>query len=332
MRLQCSWPTWSAAEIKAERLLDYLRLPVAAGLGVRSLLLPLVLAFLLTAGSVGLVHLWLPDPQPFSLVLRHAVQVGTAYTFWLALAAAGLVALRWRGRLTDLRVGHLWAISLGCYVLGYFVDLFRGDLVTALHPDVTDAGSLFHFLRLLPVWLLVTFLFVQPWAHHTLARELERLNAINGQLAALVRPAPAVVPRLQLELGRTHLDVPMESVTHVSVDDHYCWVHCWRDGRASKTALGMPLREVQPHLPAHFVQVHRSHVVNLQAVTSVIREGRECRLSLPGGEPVPVSRQRVREVLTRLEESGSPALVGGPVGSASMDPTIAQDEPRSVNL
>jgi hypothetical protein len=77
-----------------------------------------VLAFLLTAGSVGLVHLWLPDPQPVSLVLLHAVQVGTAYTLWLAVAAVGLTLLRWRGRLAELRVGHLWAISLGCYVLG----------------------------------------------------------------------------------------------------------------------------------------------------------------------------------------------------------------------
>jgi DNA-binding LytR/AlgR family response regulator len=290
-----------------------------------------VLAFLLTAGSVGLVHLWLPDPQPVSLVLLHAVQVGTAYTLWLAVAAVGLTLLRWRGRLAELRVGHLWAISLGCYVLGYFVDLFRGDLVLALHADVADAGSLFHFLRLLPVWLVVTFLIVQPWAHRALAQEIGRLNAINERLAALVRPQPAVAPRLRLEVGRTRLDVPIESVTHVSVDDHYCWVHCWGDGRASKTAFGMPLRELQPHLPAQFVQVHRSHVVNLHAVTSVIRDGRECQLLVPGVEPVPVSRQRVREVLARLEDWGIVTHPGGPAAAVSVPSAAAQDEPRSMN-
>jgi DNA-binding LytR/AlgR family response regulator len=298
---------------------------------VRALLLPLLLAFLLTAGSVGLVHLWLPDPQPVSLVLLHAVQVGTAYTLWLVVAAAGLVVLRWRGRLTQLRVGHLWAISLGCYVLGYFVDLFRGDLVTALHADVADAGSLFHFLRLLPVWLLVTFLFVQPWAHHTLTLEIGRLSAINARLAVLVRPAPAISPRLQLEVGRTRLDLPIDSVTHISVDDHYCWVHCWRDGRASKTALGLPLRDLQPHLPAHFVQVHRSHVVNLHQVTNVIRQGRECRLLVPGVESIPVSRQRVREVLAQLDDSDSTPRPDGTGNASPAHPAGAQDEPRSVS-
>jgi DNA-binding LytR/AlgR family response regulator len=54
--------------------------------------------------------------------------------------------------------------------------------------------------------------------------------------------------------------------------------------------------------PEQFMRVHRSHIVNLAAVTQLLREEGRLALEVGGGsgEPIPVSRSSAPEVLQRL--------------------------------
>jgi DNA-binding LytR/AlgR family response regulator len=93
------------------------------------------------------------------------------------------------------------------------------------------------------------------------------------------------------------------ALTHVSVDDHYCYVH-YRDGdQWRKAAIGMPLTELMEKLPGAFVQVHRSHAVNVHAVSRVQRQGRALWIRLADDDVrLPLSRNRAAQVLPRLTD------------------------------
>lgn len=272
-------------------------------LGAAELLRLLALVFLLVFASVLVLHLFLPDRHPPGTLLRHAVQIAAAYLFWFALLTLVLAAALHRGWLRVLRVWHVWASSALCYLLGFFAASFDDALTVALHHDVTEGRALFHFLRLLPVWLAVTWVFVEVHLGRSRRAEIERLLALDADLGA-AHPAPhEPQPRVVLEQGRTRLDVAADAVSHVSVDDHYCYLH-YREGEAArKLAVGLPLKSLLAQLPEPFLQIHRSHVVNVGAVTGLERRGRGCWVKVAtAAQPVwlPVSRQRLDEVLPRL--------------------------------
>ena len=86
------------------------------------------------------------------------------------------------------------------------------------------------------------------------------------------------------------------------MDDHYCYVHYRQGDTYTKRDLGLPLREVAALLPEEFVQVHRSHIVNLGHIASIKRRGRSIYLALMGDYEVPVSRHRLEDVLPMIRK------------------------------
>jgi DNA-binding LytR/AlgR family response regulator len=67
----------------------------------------------------------------------------------------------------------------------------------------------------------------------------------------------------------------------------------WRDaGRAQESLVRAPLKDLIAQLdPSQFAQVHRSVVVNLRAVSRVVRGEETAEIHLKGREEVlPVSR------------------------------------------
>ena len=111
----------------------------------------------------------------------------------------------------------------------------------------------------------------------------------------------AVQP-IRFQTGRQSFALDASSVRNIAVDDHYCYVHYRLNDGYGKRDLAMPLREVLAILPAEFVQVHRSHIVNLRSITSIRRKNRSMRLVLDGGFEVPVSRHRLKQVLPLLRQ------------------------------
>ncbi len=88
--------------------------------------------------------------------------------------------------------------------------------------------------------------------------------------------------------------IPVEEIDFLKSDDKYTLV-AWRGdgGKPSEALIRMPLKELVDQLDArHFVQVHRSVVVNRRSISHVTRTVNEtAQIHLKGRDEVlPVSR------------------------------------------
>ena len=111
-----------------------------------------------------------------------------------------------------------------------------------------------------------------------------------------------VAESIRFESGKTTFVLEAGSIRNIAVDDHYCYVHYRHNDRYTKRDLAMPLRDVLALLPPEFVQVHRSHIVNVRSIRSVKRKNRAIRLVLDDGFQVPVSRHRLDQVLPLIRQ------------------------------
>jgi hypothetical protein len=256
--------------------------------------------FVLVFASAVLFHLLLRDTaEPLGLLV-HAGAIGAAYTAVVGLASAALYASR--TAFDRIAVWHIWLTSFAAFFVGYFFlpfDRFAPWLSGGAgnHPS----GEI-SFFQLLPVWTLVTYFFLRPYVTQGLHSELDRLRELNSMLEA-GRPLSRDVTRpIRFQSGRTGFVLDAADIRNITVEDHYCYVHYRHKGGYAKRDVGMPLRDIVALLPPGFVQVHRSHVVNLGHVESVRRKDRNVRLLLDAEVEVPVSRHRLHRVLPLLRQ------------------------------
>jgi DNA-binding LytR/AlgR family response regulator len=128
------------------------------------------------------------------------------------------------------------------------------------------------------------------------ARPLPDADALLDALAARLRrdAAPEPLRWIRASVGATVRLVPVDEIDYLRSDEKYTRI-AWRgdEGRPGEALIRTPLKELVPQLdPARFVQVHRSVVVNLGAVSQVVRGDNEtASLHLKGrAEVLPVSR------------------------------------------
>lgn len=139
----------------------------------------------------------------------------------------------------------------------------------------------------------------------TVARLQERLRAsqpalnteeLLEQLAARLRPATSSAPLrwVRASIGQTVRLIPVEDIDFLRSEEKYTVV-AWRDEakQPREAVIRTPLKEIIAQLDSsRFAQVHRSVVVNLNAVDHVTRGANEtAELHLKGrNEVLPVSR------------------------------------------
>lgn len=123
-------------------------------------------------------------------------------------------------------------------------------------------------------------------------------EALLQQLAAQLKRASAAVPAplqwVRVQVGQTVRLIAADEIDYLRSDAKYTLV-AWRDeaGRPCEALVRTPLRELAEQLDVdRFVQVHRSVVVNLRAVSHVTRHDNETAdIHLRGRKDVlPVSR------------------------------------------
>lgn len=131
----------------------------------------------------------------------------------------------------------------------------------------------------------------------TLAPPLAAALARSGARAAGAGDPPARL--LPIVRDGTSSFIAVKDIAAVHANAHYTYVF---DGRA-KLFCPLSIGEVQARLDtAHFVRVHRSHIVNIERVAGLKRSGDQGLIELDGHDPytVPVSRSRYGGLKTQL--------------------------------
>jgi DNA-binding LytR/AlgR family response regulator len=128
------------------------------------------------------------------------------------------------------------------------------------------------------------------------ARPATDTEALLEQLAARLQKkvAPEALRWLRVTVGQALRLVSVDDIDFLRSDEKYTLV-AWRGegGKPGEGLIRTPLKELVAQLdPAHFVQVHRSVVVNLRAIGHVTRgENETADIHLKGRPDVlPVSR------------------------------------------
>jgi DNA-binding LytR/AlgR family response regulator len=192
-------------------------------------------------------------------------------------------------------------VSLTSFIIGYYFLPVDDWLSSILGVVINDHAYHMSASQLLPVWFMLTYIFIQPYLNTGLKLELAGLREVNLLLKQRhSNEAPAGSSPIRFESGRTNFTLSSDSIRNVVVEDHYCYVHYKHQGEYTKRDVAMPLRDVQTLLPEDFMQVHRSHLVNLDYVRSIKRVNRRIRVILDGDYQVPVSRYRLDDALPRI--------------------------------
>ena len=139
----------------------------------------------------------------------------------------------------------------------------------------------------------------------TVARLQERMRAaqpaanMEGLLEQLEarlqkRDGPAPLRWIRASVGQSLRLIPVDEIDFLRSDEKYTLI-AWRgdQGKPGEALIRTPLKELVAQLDAtHFVQVHRSVVVNLRAIGHVTRgENETAHIHLKGRtEVLPVSR------------------------------------------
>ena len=253
--------------------------------------------------AVLLVHAFSP---PGLSPLELAVHAATVWAgFFCGMLLAAWVVLR-LPMIDPSRptVGLLWMISASGFALG-MVLVGALDSIVFLAPVAAKATSLHGsmMLGLIPMWALVTTFLVRT----------EILRAYESRLTALEAPRPPAPARsdhtiVQLGGDKSAISLPVGDILAVSGAENYCRVAVRKHGGASSTLIRATLQSVMESLPqSRFIRVHRSHVVNADYVSRTRRSGRQFYVVVEGVEDdIPISRQRYKNVIARLEPATAP--------------------------
>jgi len=128
------------------------------------------------------------------------------------------------------------------------------------------------------------------------AQEAPDIDLLLDKLEARLqkKAAPEPLRWIKASIGQSVRMIPVSDIDFLRSDEKYTLVG-WRDheGKAAVALIRTPLKELVEQLDArHFVQIHRSVVVNLDRVSHVMRGDNEtATVYLKGrSENLPVSR------------------------------------------
>ena len=231
-----------------------------------------------------------------------------------------------------ITVGQQWPLVFINFLVGYGVFVMANDMVIPLiYPEFSGVSDEIRtwglFLKILPLWFFIAFVVFQMEIKKNLAGSLEQARQINRLLeqrnrefatAPLRRGSPSSskqaspvssIPesasrsfRIPGNNGEDTLDPGI--ISHISVEEHYSRIFVKKKQELEEIEVRISLKEALRQLPATaFVQIHRSHVINLAHVSHIKQSARSYRIFMGDQvDALPMSRHRVSKVLPILQE------------------------------
>lgn len=170
--------------------------------------------------------------------------------------------------------------------------------------------ALNHFLFCLPFFLstiilLWTIAFIRQ---RGLLKERKALvpapSAVNPKETLSTGKIDEKLPPLYIQSGSDQIILEQTTISHVTVEDHYCRIHTVEEDEVKSYFIKSSLADILDKLlDSHFIQVHRSHVVNVNAIRKLDKKNRSSRVCLKSDVVLPVSRHRLTEVIGRIQDA-----------------------------
>ncbi len=318
MAIPKGWLGWPRA---------YLQLPLRSFFdnpAHRSLLYYRLGLFLLLAVMAGKVLLRQHDFFMAHLTFYFTYALHLSLTYLTGVVMAEL-AVRWLcpgwsayEQRTVARQWLIWGLGFGLGFLLYrlmavhLVGLYAPWLLAFFkHKPHIRPSFLDRLVFCAAVWSAATFMVIQGALRWQ--KQLHRRQKAAARRQARPEPAPAAAPAApspSAVLSVVHdgqpLDIPHHRISHVTVEDHYCRIHYADHGGPRKVLVYMTLKNLVQELSSRdFVQIHRSHLVNLNQSCCLVRRNRRQYLGLTqAGAELPVSRHRWPELQKRLHPDG----------------------------
>ena len=231
-----------------------------------------------------------------------------------------------------ITVGQQWPLVFINFLVGYGVFVLANDiLVSQVYPEFIGVREEVRkwglFLKILPLWFFIAFVVFQMEIKKNLAGSLEQARQINLLLeqrnrefatAPLGRSTSTSSQQASRSFSTSEsepqsLRIPGSNgadtlepgaISHISVEEHYSRIFVKTDQALEEIEVRISLKEALRQLPATtFIQIHRSHVINLAHVSHIEQYARSYRVFMGKHEvALPMSRHRVPKVLPILQE------------------------------
>lgn len=353
-------PPESAASGTFPALREYLAAPLGphySRLANRLHLYPVLVLLLFLESLLG----WSLYQGPAFLLDRMAFttvfSLHKALIYALCLCAADVMARylpqQW-GDWDHRSLGKQWLIWCAGFLLGFAVHRLAGlCLICFYAPEImnfslafpqTRPGTATLLLFAVPSWFAAVFVTLQIAKDKRPAAPARAGDPPTGLGRGVHRQAPSqaaaqasadrpeAAPEGSLELWSDARPVRLAHgrITHVSVEDHYCRIFFTKEDGLGNLLVRLPLKNILQELPeSSFLQIHRSHLVNLGHASGIIKKGRANNLALGRlALELPISRYRLAQVHARLQEKGAASRHGGP-GPASGRQSGAGPQPTT---
>lgn len=275
------------------------------------------------------VVLQFKDDFSFSFGLFYAwavVAVSFGMAQWI-LEEGYLFLLRKQGKgELPRKLGVEWLMTFFNFLVGYGIFLGLSDfLIPLVYPEygfiIQGIRTWELFFRILPLWFFISFLLYQLEAKKVLASNLEQAQSINRLLEQKNREF-APTPKTPESYSSSHQELPKftisrnnetevlnpETISHISVEEHYSRIFVKTAQALEEIEVRLSLKDALKKLPADsFIQIHRSHVINLAHVSHIQQNARSYQIFMGNQKAMlPISRHRVPQVLPVLQEFLNP--------------------------
>ncbi len=277
-----------------------------------------VIAIILVAISVPFLHLYMDVPLSLAELAIHTLSITLSTAVAILLLELLLrIYLKRKTKKWSLSFGLFWLLFLGVTLLSFIVMNVTHDLLP-ITLDIWDR-HIKHDLgaapwKILPVILLIGYILIQFILRYKTAQELADLKKLNQQLQAAKK---GIEPPDNEAKEDRHVDVPKfvlpykgetlylnpAWIIRVESNQNYCsiWVASNEEQSGSSYMVRITLSEVLNQLPGNmFLQVHRSHIVNIAYASGLVRQDRNYQLQLTNGDCIPVSRSRIKQIRQRV--------------------------------
>lgn len=192
-----------------------------------------------------------------------------------------------------LNVTFLWLAGFTSFLIAFLVQrTIVYSLVDTYYPDLIIFYTKHPFTR--PRFTRMFFWCFLFWfPAFLLLVELMRLHQIRfHEFWKLKKERKTDL--LILNNGETRID--MNRIINLSMEDHYARIHWVENSKEKQILIRITLKEAMKKLSTdRFVQIHRSHVVNLSHVKEIARN-KNSWVALIGQKQLPISKRRLQQV------------------------------------